>query len=130
MKTTKQYKVTTRFVLLFGTLLLLTNIILGVVMMNFSRNAVRDLVRKNMLDIATTAADLVDGDALGALTEDDVGKKNRDEACIGKLSELNPYVKVSLLNTLFSLLHKQLSCSKFAVVFIGHSKHMSNPLSF
>ena len=31
------------------------------------------------------------------LTEDDVGKKNRDEACIGKLSELNPYVKVSLL---------------------------------
>ena len=28
------------------------------------------------------------------LTEDDVGKKNRDEACIGKLSELNPYVKV------------------------------------
>ena len=79
MKTTKQYKVTTRFVLLFGTLLLLTNIILGVVMMNFSRNAVRDLVRKNMLDIATTAADLVDGDALGALTEDDVGSTKFNE---------------------------------------------------
>ena len=31
------------------------------------------------------------------LTEEDVGKKFRDEACVEKLSELNPYVKVSLL---------------------------------
>ena len=30
------------------------------------------------------------------LNENDVGKKRRDEACIEKLSELNPYVKVSL----------------------------------
>jgi len=28
---------------------------------------------------------------------EDVGKKKRDEACISKLSELNPYVKVSIL---------------------------------
>ena len=32
------------------------------------------------------------------LTDDDVNKKRRDEACIDKLSELNPYVKVSVLN--------------------------------
>ena len=31
------------------------------------------------------------------LSEEDVGKKKRDEACISKLSELNPYVKVSIL---------------------------------
>ena len=30
------------------------------------------------------------------LSESDVGKKNRDEACIDKLSKLNPTVKVSL----------------------------------
>ena len=31
------------------------------------------------------------------LSEEDVGKKYRDEASMKKLSELNPYVKVSLL---------------------------------
>ena len=31
------------------------------------------------------------------LTEEDVGKKNRDDACLSKLSELNPYVRVSIL---------------------------------
>ena len=31
------------------------------------------------------------------LSENDVGKKNRDEACVAKLSELNPYVHVSVL---------------------------------
>ena len=31
------------------------------------------------------------------LSEEDVGKKTRDEACLSKLSELNPYVKVSVL---------------------------------
>ena len=32
------------------------------------------------------------------LSENDVGKKRRDEACVKKLSELNPYVKVSTLD--------------------------------
>ena len=31
------------------------------------------------------------------LSEDDVGKKNRDEACVSKLSELNPSILVSVL---------------------------------
>ena len=31
------------------------------------------------------------------LKEDDVGKKNRDDACVEKLSKLNSYVKVSVL---------------------------------
>ena len=31
------------------------------------------------------------------LKEEDVGKKRRDEACLQKLSELNPYVGVSIL---------------------------------
>ena len=32
------------------------------------------------------------------LTEKDVGKKRRDEACIQQLSELNPYIKISTLD--------------------------------
>jgi len=32
------------------------------------------------------------------LSDDDVNKKRRDEACVDKLSELNPYVKVSILD--------------------------------
>ena len=32
------------------------------------------------------------------LTEKDVGKKRRDEACVQKLSELNPYIKISTLD--------------------------------
>ena len=31
------------------------------------------------------------------LSEEDVGKKNRDEACLEKLSKLNQYVKISIL---------------------------------
>ena len=31
------------------------------------------------------------------LTEEDVGKKNRDEACVEKLAQLNPYVAVKVL---------------------------------
>ena len=31
------------------------------------------------------------------ISEEDVGKKKRDEACLKKLQELNPYVTVSLL---------------------------------
>ena len=32
------------------------------------------------------------------LSENDVGKKRRDEACVNKLSELNPFVKISILD--------------------------------
>ena len=32
------------------------------------------------------------------LSENDIGKRRRDEACVKKLSELNPYVKVSTLD--------------------------------
>ena len=39
-------------------------------------------------------------------------------------------VKVSLLKILFSLLHKQLVCSKLTVVLIGHCKQISYYFSF
>ena len=68
----RNHSVTAKYVLLFSALLLMTNIILGVVMYNQSKSTVRELVRKNMLSIASTAAGLMDGDRLASFTEKDV----------------------------------------------------------
>lgn len=79
MKKAKAGSLTTRYVLAIGTLLLVTNIVLGTVLMLQSTTSFRTLVRKNMLDLATTAAGLLDGDALGALIEDDIGKETYND---------------------------------------------------
>ncbi len=63
---------TTRYVLLFGILLILANTLLGVVILSQSKTAMRSLINKNMIDVVKSAAGSLDGDALGALTEDDV----------------------------------------------------------
>ncbi|MBQ6492713.1 MAG: diguanylate cyclase [Erysipelotrichaceae bacterium] len=75
MKTNK-LSFTTRYVLLFGILLIVTNLILGVVILNQSKYAMTSLINKNMLDIVNSAAKSIDGDMLGALTEEDVGGEN------------------------------------------------------
>ncbi len=63
---------TTRYVLVFGILLLVATTALGVVVLNQSMSAMKTLINKNMLDVVKSAAESLDGDALGALTEDDV----------------------------------------------------------
>jgi hypothetical protein len=63
---------TARYVLMFGVLLVLANVTLGIVVLNQSKAAMRSLIDKDMLDIANAAAGTLDGDALGALTEEDV----------------------------------------------------------
>ena len=73
MNKRKRYGVTTQYVLLFGVLLLMMNIILGLVMLRRSTAAMESMVRRNMLSISETAAALIDGDALGKLTKNDVG---------------------------------------------------------
>ena len=72
-KRKKTRSVTYKYILLVSILLVLTNMFLGVGMYNQSLLTVRDLVRKNMLSISNTAAGLMDGDMLGAFTEEDVG---------------------------------------------------------
>ena len=69
----KKLSFSARYVLVFGLVLLAANILLGVVILRQSESAMRSLINKNMLDIVNTAADFLDGDTLGALTEDDVG---------------------------------------------------------
>ncbi len=62
-----------RYVLLLGALLLVTDVIFVAVVVNQSASTIRGMVRKNMLNISNTAAELINGDRLGALTEEDVG---------------------------------------------------------
>ena len=61
-----------RYVLAFGALLFVANAVLGIVTLNQSKAAMSELINKDMLDVVNSAAKSLDGDALGALTEDDV----------------------------------------------------------
>ena len=73
MKNKKTFRFTTVYIIVMSLLLLLTNIVLGVVLMARTVKSVTALVRRSMLNNVCTAADIVDGDRLGLLTEQDVG---------------------------------------------------------
>lgn len=73
MGKSKKISFTLQYVIIFGVVLLLTNIVLGLVLMHQSVNTLQRLVRQNMLNISKTAAGIVDGDVLENLTEKDVG---------------------------------------------------------
>ena len=76
---TKTFSFTRQFLLIFALMLFLTNVVLGVVLMKQSTDIIQQLVRKNMLNISNTAADIVDGDVLGALTKEDIGSDEYNE---------------------------------------------------
>ena len=78
---------TTKYVLLFSALLLVTNIVLGAVILRQSVSTVRKMVRQSMLNVATTAAALVDGDVAGGFTAEDVGSEEYTRI----LSELSAF---------------------------------------
>lgn len=63
-----------------GLLLLTANILLGIVSMNQSRTAMLNMIQKSMLAISNSAADLLDGDMMGALTEEDIGSPAYNDA--------------------------------------------------
>lgn len=73
MNKKRKLSLTTRYVVIVGILLLAANIVLGIVMYSQAKDAMQTMIRKNMLDVTNTAAALLDGDVMGALTEDDVG---------------------------------------------------------
>ena len=79
MKKTKTLSFTRQFLIIFAVLLFMTNFVLGVVLMKQSTDIIQQLVRKNMLNLSNTAADLLDGDALEALTAEDVGSEPYNE---------------------------------------------------
>ena len=64
----------------FGVLLLLANIALGLLLLWQSSNMIQSLIRKSMLNLSNTAAELVDGDSLGSFTQEDIGTPAYNEA--------------------------------------------------
>ena len=70
----KNHKInlTTQYVIIICILLLVVNVALGMVMMSQSGSSMKTLIRRHMLGVANAAAASLDGDMLGALTEDDV----------------------------------------------------------
>ncbi len=60
------------YVLVFSVLLFVANVVMGLVILNQSAAAMRTLINKDMLDVVKSAAASIDGDALSALTEEDV----------------------------------------------------------
>ena len=52
-------------------LLIAANVIMGIVLMMQSRQAMRTLIKKRMLDISDSAAALLDGDIMAELTAND-----------------------------------------------------------
>lgn len=73
MGKSKKISFTLKYVIIFGVVLLLTNVVLGLVLMFQSVNTLQSLVRQNMLNISNTAAGIIDGDVLRSLKEEDVG---------------------------------------------------------
>ena len=72
-KKKKAGRLTYQYVIIFGVLLAVANILLGTLLILRSTATVRNLIRKNMLDLSNTAAGLIDGDELGSLTLQSVG---------------------------------------------------------
>jgi len=58
---------------LVGVFLLAANAVLGFVLINQSKTAMKELIQNRMLDIANTAADMLDGDKLKKLKAEDKG---------------------------------------------------------
>lgn len=63
----------TRYIVIICSIMLSINIVLGVVLLSRSGNAMRTLIGRHMLSVADVAAASLDGDSLASLTADDVG---------------------------------------------------------
>lgn len=79
MKTLRR-STTTKNLVLALLLLLVANIAMGAIMANHGRRMVKKSTDQRMLDIANTAADMLDGDALEAITNKDIGSKEYEDA--------------------------------------------------
>lgn len=64
-----------RMAVFTSLLLLAANLLLGFILVNQSKDALKHLIDNRMLDIANTAADMLDGDILRELKAEDKGTK-------------------------------------------------------
>ncbi|MBR4439578.1 MAG: GGDEF domain-containing protein [Clostridia bacterium] len=70
---------TTKYVMILCTLLLVLNVTLGLILMSRSGKSMKEMIRRNMLSIADTVAAALDGDALASVTEASVGTEEYNE---------------------------------------------------
>ena len=75
-KTEKKLRSNKRNYILALILLMLTNISMGVTLMLLDKNALRKQIDQRMLDVANSAADLLDGDEMKDLKPDDKGSES------------------------------------------------------
>ncbi len=88
MKKTKRVTLSVRSILLITLALLLLNGAIGAFLAFRSRTTMRNVIDNHMLGVAKTAATILNGDELAALTEDDVGGP-REEALLNKLKSFS-----------------------------------------
>lgn len=69
----KRIPLTTLYIVVFCVILLTTTVVLGLVLMNRSQQAMMTLIRERMLDVSKTAAAMIDGDEFASFTSEDVG---------------------------------------------------------
>ncbi len=67
----REVSLTTQAIIIISLLLLVANVIMGVLLMTQSKNAMKTLINRRMLDISNTAAATLDGDVLERLTAED-----------------------------------------------------------
>ena len=60
-----------RLAILMSVLLLAVNLIVGHILINYSRSAMKTLINNRMLDISKSAADMINGDVLERLKKED-----------------------------------------------------------
>lgn len=68
------------YIIIISLFLILVNFTLGIFMIYLSREAMITQIQGRMLDIANTAADMLNGDDLKNLTKDDLDTKEYQDA--------------------------------------------------
>ncbi|MBR4514319.1 MAG: response regulator [Lachnospiraceae bacterium] len=73
MNNKRKHGFTVQLAIAISVMLLVANMLLGLVLMNNSKTAMKTLIHNRMFDISNTAADMLDGDALRDLKAEDKG---------------------------------------------------------
>lgn len=93
---TKRFNMTTRLVVIAVTLLVLFNAALGAVLLKRSAELLKDNIQARMLDVANSAAAMMDGDVLGRLQAEDVDTEEY-QACLRLLRVFLNHIDLSYI---------------------------------
>lgn len=84
---TKRFGFSTKTVILFTSILLIVMLAVGFFLVKQSRDTMREFINERMLGVSQTAAALLDGDELAALTEEDTEIHDRIIDLLNHFSE-------------------------------------------